>query len=134
MKKERKSLLTKIPPTAVDNYQIIQTFITQETIPKIQPLVKEIDILIAKSISNLQYAIKWGSIFYGTKELGWIIQVAPLAVSVNILFLNGAEFESPPPLGETDKTRYVKLKSLGDLEKYDTSRWIEEATLREGWK
>ncbi|GAL69209.1 hypothetical protein JCM19301_1252 [Jejuia pallidilutea] len=61
--------------------------------PEIKPMIKEIDSLIHNSISNLNYAVKWGNAYYGTNELGWLIEVAAYDVSANIVFLNGADFE-----------------------------------------
>ena len=36
-------------------------------------------------------------------------------VSVNVVFFAGAEFDPPPPLGTTGRTRYVKVKTLGKI-------------------
>ena len=35
---------------------------------------------------GLQYAIKWKRAYYGVPELGWIIEMAAYAVSVNVSF------------------------------------------------
>jgi hypothetical protein len=57
---------------------------------------------------GLHYAVKWKRPYYGLPELGWIIELAAYDISVNVVFFGGADFESPPPLGTTDRTRYVK--------------------------
>ena len=31
---------------------------------------------------------------------------------MNVVFLGGADFEPPPPLGTTDRTRYIKVTTL----------------------
>jgi hypothetical protein len=36
---------------------------------------------------------------------GWIIELAAYDVSVNVVFLGGADFYSPPPLGTTGRNR-----------------------------
>lgn len=100
----------------------------------IQPLVKRIDSLIHEKISNLHYAIKWGNAYYGTQELGWLIEVAAYDVSVNIIFLNGAGFDPQPPLGTGAETRYVKLKSVDDLNNQPVMDYIEQASTLNGWK
>ena len=74
--------------------------------------MKRLHESIREAIPGLRYAIKWKNAFYGVPELGWIIQMAAYAVSVNVIFLGGADFDPPPPLGATDRSRYVKLTTL----------------------
>jgi hypothetical protein len=31
---------------------------------------------------------------------------------VNVVFLGGADFDDPPPLGTSDRSRYIKVKTL----------------------
>jgi len=134
MKKQPKPLSTKAPPTACDDHSIIEEWITNQTMPSMQPLVKDIDVRIRKSISGLVYAIKWGKAYYGTNELGWVIELAPYHVTVNIVFLKGAKFKSPPPLGTGEDSRYVKLESLDEVKSPDIQKWIEQAGRVSGWK
>lgn len=55
-------------------------------------------------------------------------------VSVNVVFLGGADFDTPPPLGTTDRTRYVKLTTLGDAQQPTLRQWIEQAGRVPGWQ
>jgi hypothetical protein len=65
---------------------------------------------------------------YGLSELRWIIEAAAYDVSVNVVFLGGADFESPPPLGTTDRTRYIKVTSLEEeAQRSELQKWIEQA-------
>src|SRR5207302_6424149 len=66
-------------------------------------------------------------------ELGWIIEMAAYDVSVNVVFLGGADFESPPPLGTTDRTRYIKVTSLEEAQRPELQKWIEQAGRTPGW-
>ena len=50
-----------------------------------------------------------------------------------MVFLGGADFDSPPPLGESDRSRYIKLKSMDELEDADLETWIENAGRVAGW-
>ncbi len=79
------------------------------------------------------YAVKWKRPYYGLPELGWIIEIAAYDVSVNVVFFGGADFESAPPLGTTDRTRYVKVTSLEDAERPELQKWIEQAGRTPGW-
>ena len=128
MEKQRK------PPVPSDDHKIIEDWMTNRIMPSIQPMVKEIDSLIKEFIPNLQYAIKWGNAYYGSQELGWVIEVAAYDVSVNIVFLNGAKFDHQPPLGDGDQSRYVKLKVVDEVNQPEIKNWIQQASCLSGWK
>jgi len=102
--------------------------------PKLQPIVKRIDELICSSIPGLQYAIKWGKVYYGLQELGWIIEMGAYDISVNIVFLAGAKFDPQPPLGDDDQSRYIKLKTLEEMNRSEIEKWIQQAGRMAGWK
>ena len=101
--------------------------------PDLQPIVKRLDELIRTTVPGLDYAVKRKRAYYGLPEIGWIIEIAAYDVSVNILFLGGADFESPPPLGTTDRTRYIKVTSLEEAERPELQKWIEQAGRTPGW-
>jgi len=133
MKKERKPLSTKKPPVPSKDHEIITKWINTKVMPEMQPLVKEIDNFISENVPNLQYAIKWGYAFYGTENLGWLFQVSPFAVSVNIVFFGGAHFENQPPLGNDESSRYLKLNSIDEIRTPEVLSLIEQAKLINGW-
>ena len=54
--------------------------------------------------------------------------------SVKVVFFGGAEFEPPPPLGTTDRSRYVKVKTLEEAQGPEMLEWIEQAGRVQGWK
>ena len=134
MNKERKPLSTKKPPIPSNDYKVIEDWMTNRIMPGIKPMVKKIDSLIHDSIPNLQYAIKWGNAYYGTNELGWLIEVAAYDVSANIVFLNGAAFDPQPPLGTGEETRYIKLKTIDELNDLSVNDYIGQAANYDGWK
>jgi hypothetical protein len=101
--------------------------------PHLQPIVKGLDETIRATIPGLQYAVKWKRPYYGLPELGWIIEMAAYDVSVNVVFLGGADFTSPPPLGTTGRTRYVKVTSLEETQRPELRKWIEQAGRTPGW-
>jgi hypothetical protein len=53
---------------------------------------------------------------------------------VNVVFFGGAEFDPPPPLGTTERTRYVKVKTLEEAQGPEMHKWIEQAGRVSGWK
>ena len=102
--------------------------------PDLQPIVKRLDESIRKTIPGLDYAVKWKRAYYGRPKLGWIIEIAAYDVSVNVVFLGGADFDPPPPLGTTDRTRYIKVTSLEEAQRPELQTWIEQAGRTAGWK
>ncbi len=102
--------------------------------PDLQPIIKDLDELIRATLPDLQYSVHRKRGYYGTAELGWLIELAPYDVSANVVFLGGADFASPPPLGSTDRTRYVKVKSLENVRQPELQKWIEQAGRTPGWK
>ena len=102
--------------------------------PDLQPIVKELDESIRAAVPDLHYAVKYKRAFYGLPELGWIIEIAPYDVSVNVVFLSGADFQPPPPLGAVGRTRYVKVRTLDEVKRPELLDWMEQAGSTPGWK
>lgn len=133
MDKQRKPLSTKKPPIPSNDHKVIEDWMATRIMPGMKPMIKKIDRLIHDIIPNLQYAIKWGRAYFGTNELGWLIEVAPYDVSANIVFLNAATFDPQPPLG-TGETRYIKLKTMEDVNDPLVVDYIKQAAGQDGWK
>jgi hypothetical protein len=103
-------------------------------IPDLQPIVRGLDESIRAAIPGLDYAVEYKRAFYGLPELGWIIEIAPYDLSVNVLFLGGADFGPPPPLGSTGRTRCVNVTTLAAVKQPSVLDWIEQAGRTPGWK
>jgi hypothetical protein len=101
--------------------------------PDLQPIVTGLDALIRSTLRGLEHAVKWKRAYYGLPGLGWIIEIAAYDVSVNVVFLGGADFAFPPPLGTTDRTRYIKVTSLEETQRPELQNWIEQAGRTLGW-
>ncbi len=133
MKKSRKPYTRRKPPVPSVSHSEIDDWIRRVK-PDVNPIVTYLDEQIRKIHPGLQYAIKWGKAYYGLPDLGWIIEMVAYNVSVNLVFLGGADFDSPPPLGDTDRSRYVKLRTLEEAEAPEISEWIEQAGRVPGWQ
>ena len=133
-KKARKSITTKTSPVPTYSHADIEDWMVRLVMPEMHPIVEQVDRSIRATIPGLQYAIKWKDAYYGLPELGWIIEMAAYAVSVNVSFLGGADFDPPPPLGTTDRSRYVKLTTLEEAQGPDLHGWIEQAARVPGWR
>jgi hypothetical protein len=134
MDKARKPLTARKPPVPSDSHADIEDWIRRRVMPDLNPIVTRLDELIRDTSPELQYAIKWKRAYYGLPELGWIIELVAYDISVNVVFFGGADFDPPPPLGTTDRSRYVKLVSLEQAEATEMHQWIEQAGRVQGWK
>jgi hypothetical protein len=132
MPKAIKGNAGRKPPEPSANHSAIDDW-CRRLVPDLQPIVKRLDELIRATVPGLHYAVKGKRPFYGLSELGWIIEIAAYDVSVNVLFFGGADFEPPPPLGTTDRTRYFKVTSLEDAQRPELQKWIEQAGRTSGW-
>jgi hypothetical protein len=133
MAKARKPMTTRQPPEPSDSHSDINDW-TRRVMPDLQPIVKRLDELICQAIPGLQFAVKWKRPYYGLPKLGWVIELVAYDVSVNVVFFGGAEFDPPPPLGTTDRSRYVKVKTLEEAEAPEMLEWMKQAGRVQGWK
>jgi hypothetical protein len=133
MAKARKPGTTRKPPEPSDSHAEIDNWI-RSAMPDLQPILVSLDRLIRETLPGPQYAIKWKKAYYGLPEQGWIIEMVAYDVSVNVVFFGGAEFDPPPPLGETDRSRYVKLTSVAETERPELRDWIAQAGRVPGWR
>jgi hypothetical protein len=132
MEKSRRPNTARKPPVASDSHADIEDWI-RRVMPDLNPIVRRLDEQIRETIPGLRYAVKWRKAYYGLPELGWIIEMAAYDVSVNVVFFGGEEFDPPPPLGTTERTRYVKVRSLEDAQEPQMQSWIEQAGRVRGW-
>jgi len=133
MDKARKPNSTRKPPEASESHAEIDDWI-RRVMPDLHPIVAHVDATIRETLPDLRYAIKWKKAYYGLPDLGWIIEMVAYDVSVNVVFFGGADFDAPPPLGDTDRSRYVKLRILEEAQAPEMRRWIEQAGRVPGWR
>ena len=134
MPKSRKPSTTRKPPEPSDSHDEIEAWLKSNVMPGLNPIVQQLDELIRESVPGLQYAVKWKQAYYGLPDLGWLIELVAYDVSVNVVFLGGADFDSPPPLGDTDRSRYVKITTLEEAERPEMRAWVKQAALIKGWR
>jgi hypothetical protein len=132
MEKSRKPNAARKPPVPTDAHTAIDDWI-RRVMPDLHPIVASLDTSIRETIPGLRYAVKWKKAYYGLPHLGWLIEMVAYDVSVNVVFFGGAEFDAPPPLGDTDRSRYVKVKTVEEAEAPEMRSWIEQAARVPGW-
>lgn len=133
MGKTTGSGAARIAPAPTDSHAEIEELI-RRVMPDLHPVVQQLDTLIRGTIPGLEYAVKWKRPYYGLPELGWIIELVAYDVSVNVVFFGGADFNPPPPLGITGRSRYVKVKTVDEAQQPLMRKWIEQAGRVPGWE
>lgn len=133
MKDARKPAEPRRPPAPSESHAEVEAWIGRHVMPDLQPIVQALDASIREADRGLHYAIKWRRAYYGLPELGWIIEVVPYDVSVNVVFLGGADFDDPPPLGTTGRSRYSKVRTLEEALGPEMRSWVRQAQRVPGW-
>ena len=133
MPKSLKPNSTRKPPEPSVEHDPIEAWM-ESVMPALNPIVKRLDELIRESIPGLQFAVKWKKAYYGLPDLGWLIEMVAYDVSVNLVFHGGADFDTPPPLGDMDRSRYVKVSTLEEAQRPEVRTWVKQAARVPGWK
>ena len=133
MAMKRKASSTRKPPEPSESHAEIDDWM-RRVMPDLNPIVTRLDELIRETHSDLQFAVKWKKAYYGLPDVGWMMEMVAYDVSVNIVFFGGADFSPPPPLGDADRSRYIKLKTMDEVEQHELKSWIEQAGAVPGWK
>lgn len=130
--KTPKPLATRKPPLQSESHAEIDDWL-RRVMPDLHPIVESLDGSFRQTIPGLRYAVKWKRAYYGLPELGWLTEMVAYDVSVNVVFFGGADFDPPPPLGTTERTRYVKVKTLEEARGPQMRAWLEQAGSVPGW-
>lgn len=132
MAKQIKGTSGRRPPVPADSHSEIDVWMGR-VMPEVHLLVRRADEMIRETIPGLQFAVKWQKAYYGLPDHGWVIELAAYHVSANLVFHGGADFDDPPPLGDADRSRYIKVRSLEELDQPEVHAWIENAGRVDGW-
>ncbi len=92
-------------------------------------IAERIDALAAKTLPDLQRAVKWGMAYYGV-DGGWCFSSGAFVGHVKLMFIRGTELKPEPPVtpvGMGRSTRGVELASVDDLDKRRLALWMKQA-------
>ncbi len=92
-------------------------------------IAEHVDALAAKTLPELQRAVKWGMAYYGVNG-GWCFSSGAFMGHVKLMFIRGAELEPEPPvtpIGMGKATRGVELSSIADLDQEQLISWMKQA-------
>src|SRR5262245_33760667 len=101
------------------------------SLPQPQRAIAErIDALAAKTLPNLQRAVKWGMAYYGV-DGGWCFSSGAFVGHVKLMFIRGTEIKPEPPvtpIGMGKCTRGVELASMDDFNERELALWMKESS------
>jgi hypothetical protein len=92
-------------------------------------IAERIDGLAAKTLPDLQRAVKWGMAYYGVGG-GWCFSSGAFVGHVKLMFIRGTEIEPEPPVtpvGMGKSTRGVELASVEGLDEGQVASWMKQA-------
>jgi len=92
-------------------------------------IAERIDALAAKTLPDLQRAVKWGMAYYGVGG-GWCFSSGVFVGHVKLMFIRGTEIKPEPPvtpIGMGKSTRGVELTSMNDSDEHQISWWMKQA-------
>lgn len=105
------------------------------TLPQPQRKIAErIDALAARTLPNLQRAVKWGIAYYGVGD-GWCFCCGGFADHVKLMFINGVTLAPVPPVTPVamgKATRGVELRTAKDLDERQVAEWMRQITAAPG--
>jgi hypothetical protein len=92
-------------------------------------IAERVDALAAKTLPNLQRAVKWGMAYYGVGG-GWCFSSGAFVGHLKLMFIRGTEMKPEPPvtpIGMGKSTRGVELTSVDDLDEHQVASWMKQA-------
>jgi hypothetical protein len=92
-------------------------------------IAERVDTLAARTLPDVQRAVKWGMAYYGVGG-GWCFSSGAFVGHVKLMFIRGTELEPQPPVtpvGMGKATRGVELASVDDLDERLVASWMVQA-------
>lgn len=92
-------------------------------------IAERIDALAARTLPDLQRAVKWGMAYYGVAG-GWCFSSGAFVGHVKVMFIRGTELEPVPPvtpIGMGKATRGVEIATAKDLDERQLGAWMKQA-------
>ena len=92
-------------------------------------IAERVDALAARTLPDLQRAVKWGMAYYGV-DGGWCFSSGAFVGHLKLMFIRGAELRPEPPvtpIGMGKATRGLELASAGELDERQVASWMKQA-------
>ena len=98
-------------------------------------IAEHVDALAARTLPDLQRAVKWGMAFYGVGD-GWCFSCGGFVGHVKLTFGRGTSLTPIPPampIGMGKDSRGVDLESVDDIDERQIASWMEQAAAIPGF-
>jgi hypothetical protein len=95
----------------------------------------QLDALIARTVPDVQKAVRWNSPFYGRPRQGCFLSTHCLTKYVKVTFFQGRALE-PIASGGTPKSgeaRWVDIYENDGFDEKQLASWIKQAAALPGW-
>ena len=92
-------------------------------------IAESIDVLAAKSLPDVQRAVKWGMAYYGV-DGGWCFASGAFVGHLKLMFIRGTDIKPEPPVTPTGMgkaTRGVELASVDDIDERQLGLWMKQS-------
>lgn len=92
-------------------------------------IAERVDALAAKTLPELQRAVKWGMAYYGV-DGGWCFSSGAFVGHLKLMFIRGVDLKPEPPvasIGMGKSTRGVELAAVKDLDEHPLASWMKQA-------
>lgn len=122
------------PAKAADGDEPVFAYIRSLPQPQ-RGIAERVDALAAKTLPDLQRAVKWGMAWYGVGD-GWCFSCGGFAGHVKLTFGRGTSLTPVPPvtpIGMGKDSRGVDLESVDDLDERQVASWMKQATALPGF-
>ena len=96
---------------------------------------KRLDALIARTVPNVQRAVRWNSPFYALEGRGYFMQFYVFPRYVKVTFFRGkAMLPMPPGPSKHPDVRYLDIHEDDEIDEKQLVSWIKQAAALPGWK
>src|SRR5689334_1987429 len=119
------------PAKAAEGDEPVFAYIASLPQPQ-RAIAERIDALAAKTLPNLQRAVKWGMAYYGVGR-GWCFSSGAFVGHLKLMFIRGTEIKPEPPvtpIGMGKSTRGVELTSVDGLDEQQVASWMKQAAAK----
>ncbi len=96
--------------------------------------VQSLDALIARTLPDVQKAVKWNSPFYGMEGQGWFMSLHTFKHYIKVAFFRGEALTPLPPVDSTSPdTRYLHIGEGEMMNEAQVASWIRQAAALPGF-
>ncbi len=97
--------------------------------------MRRLDALIARTLPNVNKAVKWNSPLYGMEGRGYFLGLHLFAKYVKVAFLRGKLLSPMPPgTSKTKEARYLDLRENDEIDEGQFTEWLKQASRMPGEK